>query len=156
MRLNVSTCYAMQIMLYLTRNRKSVSSSELSNKLMISQRYILQIAGKLRDGKLLGVKAGMSGGYSLNMQPSAISVYDVISLMEGDIGIPECVTNIPGCGEPCKTSNLLDTLSVMKDYLDTYLKSITFDSLADMNISGHLPDILGLVVTHIDEMKAKS
>jgi len=155
MQLNISTCYAMQIMLYLTRSKKTVSSAELSENLLISQRYIVHLAGKLRDGNLIGTKSGMNGGYNLGKLPSAISAYDVITLMEGDMSIPECVTIIPGCGEPCKNSNLLDTLNIMKEYLDTYLQTITFDKLADMNISGHISEILGLVIAHINEMKEK-
>ena len=50
MQLNASTCYAMQIVLYLARSKRIVSSTELSENLNISQRYILQFTGKLRDG----------------------------------------------------------------------------------------------------------
>jgi hypothetical protein len=78
---------------------------------------------------------------------------DYIKLMEGDMSIPECVDRLPGCDEPCKKTNLLDTLSIMKDYVDTYLKTITFDKLADTDISGSLSDILYMVLAHIEDMK---
>ena len=90
MRLNVSTCYGLQIILYLTRNKKVVSSTELSANLSISQRYIIQIAGKLRDGCLIVTHAGMCGGYTLGKDASDISVYDVFSLLEEGLLIPEC------------------------------------------------------------------
>jgi Rrf2 family protein len=156
MQLNVSTCYAMQIMVYLARSKLVVPSTELAENLKISQRYILQLTGKLRDGGLTRTRAGPSGGISLNMGVSQISAYDVITIMEGDMSIPKCVTQIPGCGEPCLNTNLFDTLSIMKEYLDTYLKTITLDKLADMNINGHLSDILELVINHIDEIRYKN
>ena len=95
----------------------------------------------------------MSGGYRLNKAPSKFSVYDVITLMEGDMSIPDCTELLPGSDKPCKNTNLLDTLNIMKDYLDTYLKAITFDKLADTDISGKLPEILDMVRGHIEEMK---
>ena len=149
MQLNVSTCYAMQIMLYLTRNKKIVSSTELAENLSISQRYILQIAGKLRDGGLIGTHAGMSGGYCLAKEASDISVYNVVVLLEGDIDIPACVT-------PCKHSALHDALSVLIEYLDTYFKTITFDKLAHMSFKGELSEILAMVGTHIVAMKQQN
>ena len=154
MKLNVLTCYAMQSILYMAKNKRVVPSSELSEKLHISQRYVFQIAAKLRDCGFIITHQGVNGGFALKKEASEISVYDVIMAMEGDMNIPKCIIASPGCGgEPCKNSSLLDTLCHMRDYLDTYLRSITFESLAEMDISGHLPDILRLVETHIDEMK---
>ena len=152
MQLNASTCYAMQILLYMARNRRVVSSSELSEKLHISQRYILQFTGKLRDGRLIHTRAGMNGGYTLGKEAAAISIFDVIMLMEGDMNIPDCLTPIPDCGAPCKSGNLFYALSHMRDYVDTFLKSISFQDLTDTNITGHLSEILGLVEMHIGDM----
>ena len=156
MQLNVSTCYAMQIILYLTRNKKVVSSTELAESLKISQRYIVHIAGKLREGGLINSNPGMSGGYTINQEKSPFSVFDVVTLMEGEISIPECIARLPGCGEPCKPANLHDALNVLKDYADTYFQTVTFDKLADMNSSGHLSDVIRLVETHVAAMKEQT
>ena len=121
MQLNISTCYAIQIMLYLTRNNRIVSSTELSENMHISQRYIIKISGKLRDDGLINARAGMSGGYIMSKDPSTVSIYDIVTLMEGDMSIPDCAELLPGSDLPCKNTNLLDTLNVMKDYLDTYI-----------------------------------
>jgi len=153
MKINVSTCYAIQMTLYLARNIRTVSSTELSEQLMISQRYIIQIAAKLRDNSIIKAHAGTGGGFSLAKESSTISVYDVIRIMEGGVCIPECVQHTPRCEMPCRSSNLLDTLTVMKEYLDTYLKTITFDMLADMGIKGQLSEIIWLVESHISTMK---
>jgi Rrf2 family protein len=153
MQLNASTCYAMQMMLYLTRNRRTVSAPELADTLHISPRYISQISSKLRDNDLISTHAGMSGGYCLNIEPNEISAYDIIKMMEGDMSIHECIEPKPDCGEPCMKSNLFDTLSIMKDYLETYLKTITFDKLANLDINGRLSEIFDMVHTHIDEIK---
>lgn len=155
MQLNVSTCYAMQVMLYLARSDKVVPSAELSKTLHISQRYILQIAAKLRDGGFISAHAGMSGGYALTKGASFVSAYDIIMLMEGDMSIPECAAPIDGCGAPCTKSDLFDALYTMKDYVDTFLQTVTFDKLAGMDFTGHLSDILSLVDAHISEIRLR-
>ena len=146
MQLNVSTCYGLQIILYLSRNKKVVSSTELSNNLHISQRYILQIVQKLRDGALVNAHAGMKGGYSLSKEESAISVYDIVALMEGASDIPFCI-------KPCHDANLHCALSAMSDYLDTYLKTLTFDKLTDMDTTGRLSEIIAIAETNMNALK---
>ena len=152
MQLNATTCYAMQIVLYLARNKRIVSSAELAESLKVSQRYTLKIAGLLRDGGLTDVQAGMRGGYSLTREASEISAYDVITLMEGEMSILECLTPNPDCGEACKNTHQLSALGIVKDYLDAFLKRLTFDKLADMGISEKLDGIIGLAESHIESI----
>jgi len=136
----------MQIILYLTRNKKIVSSTELSGSLHISKRYIIQIAGKLRDGCLIETHAGMSGGYTLGKEASAISVYDIFSLFEGDICIPQCVNQ-------CNNDSIHTALSTLKEYLDVYLKVLTLDQLADMDTYGRLSEVIRIAETQMVAIK---
>jgi Rrf2 family protein len=155
MQLNVSTCYAMQVLLHLIRNERVVSSAELSKSLNISQRYIIQIASRLRDAGFISVRAGKRGGYILNRDASSFSAYDIITLMEGDMNLPSYLTCMPNCMEVGNISGLRNTLSTMKDYVGAYLRTITFDKLTDIEIGGKLSDVLKLVETQIDEMRKK-
>ena len=155
MRLNTTTCHAMRITLYLVRNRRVVSSSELAETLKISLRYIFQITSKLRDGGFISTITGTSGGFVMSREASSISVFDVIELVEGEMTIPECLTGLPDCGEPCRNQNLLSSLGAMRDDLETYLKSIKFDALSDLDINGPLAEIVGMVGTHIGDMKQR-
>ena len=143
----------MQIMLYLARSDRIIAATELSENLQISQRYILQVEAKLRKGGFVDSHAGMKGGISLTKDISTFSAYDIMNLMEGDMKIPRCASPLPGCGEPCINPGILDTFSVMKDYFDAYLKSITFDKLAGMGLKGRLSEILDLAEEQIGEMK---
>lgn len=129
MHFNVSTCYGMQIILYLTRNKRTVSSAELSENLHISQRYIMQIARKLRNGHLIETHIGTSGGYKLNREASDITIFDVVVMLEGDTHIPECVRQ-------CSCDALYTALCKMKVHLDSYFKSLSFEQLAGMDTSG--------------------
>lgn len=138
MHFNISTCYGLQIVLYLAQNRKIVSSTELSECLNISQRYVIQIAKKLRDGQIIDSYAGMSGGYKLRLKASAISVYDIAVMFEGDIVIPKCINQ-------CDCEALQIVLYRAKEHLDDYFKSLSFDKLAEMSISGRATEILMIV-----------
>ena len=49
MQRNISTDYAIRIIVHMARHKKIVSSTALANSTSISKRYLLQIAAKLRD-----------------------------------------------------------------------------------------------------------
>ena len=84
MQFNSTTGYAIQMMIYLAKNmRRIVPSVELSEYITVSQRYLLQIAGKLRDGGFIGVNRGMAGGYHLLQDPSQLNIYDVYNTYGG-------------------------------------------------------------------------
>ena len=83
MQLNRSTDYAIQMLLYLAKAGKTVSSSKLAAAIGVSHRYLLQISAKLRAAGFIRAAHGPSGGLSLTKHPDEISLYDVIISMEG-------------------------------------------------------------------------
>ena len=83
MQLNRSTDYAIQMLVYLAKTRKTVSSSKLAAAIGVSHRYLLQISAKLRAAGFIRAAHGPSGGLSLTKHPDEISLYDVIISMEG-------------------------------------------------------------------------
>ena len=87
MQLNSSTDYAMQMLLYLTKAGKTVSSSKLAAAIGVSHRYLLQISAKLRAARLIRAAHGSSGGLVLIKHPDKISLYDVIISMEGIVQV---------------------------------------------------------------------
>ena len=83
MQLNRSTDYAIQMLLYLAKAGKTVSSSKLAAAIGVSHRYLLQISAKLRATGFIRAAHGSSGGLVLIKHPDKISLYDVIISMEG-------------------------------------------------------------------------
>jgi Rrf2 family protein len=61
--------------------------------------YLEQLAGPLRRGGLIEATRGAHGGYVLARSPEAITVLDVITLVEGEVAPVECVapTYETGC-----------------------------------------------------------
>ena len=94
MQLNRSTDYAIQMLVYLAKAGKIVSSSKLAAAIDVSHRYLLQISAKLRAAGFIRAAHGPSGGLTLDKAPEEISLYDVILGMEGIIKTGEI------CGVP--------------------------------------------------------
>ena len=87
MQLNRSTDYAIQILLYLAKAGKTVSSSRLAAAIGVSHRYLIQISAKLRAAGFIRAAHGPSGGLVLIKHPDKISLYDVIISMEGIVQV---------------------------------------------------------------------
>ena len=94
MQLNRSTDYAIQMLLYLAKAGKTVSSSKLAAAIGVSHRYLLQISAKLRAAGFIRAAYGSSGGLKLVKDPDEISLYDIILSMEGAVRTGEI------CGSP--------------------------------------------------------
>lgn len=65
MQLNRSTDYAIQMLLYLAKAGKTVSSPKLAAVIGVSHRYLLQISAKLRAAGFIRAAHGPSGGLIL-------------------------------------------------------------------------------------------
>ena len=135
MQLNRSTDYAIQMLLYLAKAGKTVSSSKLAAAIGVSHRYLLQISAKLRAAGFIRAVHGPSGGLALDKAPEEISLYDVILGMEGIIQTGEI------CGVPANEISE-EMLMLKNEYrkvdcmLERSLKEITFARImeADKNM----------------------
>jgi Rrf2 family protein len=71
---------------------KSVARSQ-----EISEKYLSQIVIDLKAAHLLVGFRGAHGGYTLARPPAEINVYDIVSVLEGDMTLVECVGNSAVC-----------------------------------------------------------
>ena len=119
MQLNRSTDYAIQMLVYLAKTRKTVSSSKLAAAIGVSHRYLLQISAKLRAAGFIRAAHGPSGGLKLDKAPEEISLYDIILSMEGAVRTGEI------CGSPAlEIEQEIDILERMYHSVDTMLKQL--------------------------------
>ena len=133
MQLNRSTDYAIQMLLYLAKARKTVSSSKLAAAIGVSYRYLLQISAKLRAAGFIRAAHGPSGGLALDKAPEEISLYDVILGMEGIIQTGEI------CGVPSDEVSQ-EMLMLKNEYrkvdcmLERSLKEITLARIMEADL----------------------
>ena len=133
MQLNRSTDYAIQMLVYLAKARKTVSSSKLAAAIGVSHRYLLQISAKLRAAGFIRAAHGPSGGLALDKAPEEISLYDVILGMEGIIKTGEI------CGVPSDEVSK-EMLMLKNEYrkvdcmLERSLKEITLARIMEADL----------------------
>lgn len=133
MQLNRSTDYAIQMLLYLAKAGKTVSSSKLAAAIGVSHRYLLQISAKLRAAGFIRAAHGSSGGLALDKAPEEISLYDVILGMEGIIKTGEI------CGVPSDEVSK-EMLMLKNEYrkvdcmLERVLKEITLARILEADL----------------------
>ena len=133
MQLNRSTDYAIQLLLYLAKAGKTVSSSKLAAAIGVSHRYLLQISAKLRAAGFIRAAHGPSGGLALDKAPEEISLYDVILGMEGIIKTGEI------CGVPSDEVSK-EMLMLKNEYrkvdcmLERVLKEITLARILEADL----------------------
>ena len=124
MQLNRSTDYAIQMLVYLAKEGKIVSSSKLAAATGVSHRYLLQISAKLRAAGFIRAVHGPSGGLKLVRNPDEINLYDIILSMEGAVRTGEI------CGRPAaeiaqEMLALGEEYRKMEKMLEKALKGIT-------------------------------
>ena len=103
-------------------------SSKLSAEIGISQRYLLQIGAKLRDAGFIKTAHGVSGGYELAKAAEEISLYDIITLMEGIAWTGENERNAIMEGAN-KFDALVSVYQTVETATKQHLRCITLDKL---------------------------
>lgn len=91
MQLNITTDYAIRLLLSLGKMGVKKAGPLIAKEMMIPPKYILKISSKLRAAKLIGSDSGSQGGYYLMKPLEEITLMDVLSVMESTIKINRCL-----------------------------------------------------------------
>lgn len=63
----------------------------------ISEKYLWQMINPLKAAGLITSVRGAKGGYTLAKPPSAITMKDIMSVLEGSLCLVDCVDNPAAC-----------------------------------------------------------
>jgi Rrf2 family protein len=128
--------YALKALLVLTEEygREALLISEIAEREKIPKRFLELILLELKNHGILRSKKGKGGGYALNKPPSAISVGQVLRLIEGTLAPLPCVskTSYERC-EECKDERTCGIRILMKDVRDSTARILDSTSLADVS-----------------------
>lgn len=144
MKLQITTDYAIRIMLFMTQQDGKVSTAETAAKeLGITYSYFNKIAYKIRTAGYLETIQGPSGGYFLAKNATDISLYDVVKVMEGDIRINRCLDDDGYCSRNATLICPVHTVfeGIQSQIIDT-LKSIKIRDLCAENQPHSLQELL--------------
>jgi len=124
--------YGMVLMNTLIKNKPSqLSAKQLADISCLPFPTVSKLLKQLCETKLVCSERGSQGGYRLSQEPSAISVADVISAIDGKIALTECAMAESRCSlsEQCE---LRENWQYINDRVHALLSTI---SLLDMQTS---------------------
>lgn len=130
MQLNLTTDYAIRIVLYLAMKGGIASSIEISKKMEIPQNAVLKIMRQLNSVGFTKTHIGIQGGYSLAKPAANITLLSIINTMESTTKINRCLEEDRFCSrfatENCPVRNFYCSL---QRELEEKLSSITVQTL---------------------------
>jgi Rrf2 family protein len=132
MKLSTRARYALRAMLAISRlseDGRPVSLDRVARKTHLSKRYLEQLAGSLRQARLLTSVAGRKGGYLLARPPQQIHIGQIIEAAIGPINIVACVRQ----PEVCLSSEWCDCRLIFAWANYRLLQSFNEHSLADLS-----------------------
>ena len=86
MKLSVKVDYACRVLAQIARlygTAELAHVETLAKAEAVPANFLAQILSELRDGGLITSRRGKQGGYALARPPEEISLYDIVTLVEG-------------------------------------------------------------------------
>jgi len=96
MKMQISTDYAIRILLYLHENRNEgevYTAMHISVATGITYAIFTKLINLLKKKGLVKAAQGKKGGYTLGLPANEISLYDVFLCIEGELQINRCLKN---------------------------------------------------------------
>lgn len=133
MRLQITTDYAIRIIIYLSKNGPElVTAKRISQDLGITYNYFNKVATRIRQAGFIETIQGPNGGYHLVKNPADITLYDIVETMEGPIIVNRCLEKDGFCsrrnGRPSDCT-VHPILCILQEEIVDKLKSVTFAQL---------------------------
>ncbi len=138
MRITTKVRYGLRALLEIatrSKDREPIPLSAISDSQEISRKYLEQLVGALRKANLVGSRKGVRGGYYLVREPSEISLWDVITSLEGRVPLVDCIPHPELCSRSafCTTRSIWELLDTR---LEEFWRGFTLQDLLD-----RLPEI---------------
>lgn len=130
MQLQMTTDYALRILVHLATEKRVVSSTDLAKQLSIPAKYVLRVGNKLRVSGFADTVTGVQGGYALGKNPEDISLHDVVVAIEGDIKINRGLeSERVGSQDTVPVCVVHEFFGNVQECLEAKLKSVTIATL---------------------------
>jgi len=132
MKISARSRYATRLLLDLAMHDDDspLRTTVLSESTGITVQFIEQIIRPLKKAGLITSRRGATGGHILARDPAAITVGEIVSIMEGGIRLTDCVDDGSICerSATCRTRRVWQRASRV---LEQELGSITLADLMD-------------------------
>jgi len=123
-----------------------ISIKSISARQGISEYYLEQLFAPLRKAQLIKSVRGAQGGYILNRIPMEITVLEIMDVLEGPVGISECLDN-EDCDkfEACATRVLWKKI---RDSINSVMAGVTLQDMLNDYKSKQSTPINGGIFLH--------
>ena len=130
MKMSTKGRYGMRVMMDLAKSygEGPVLVDEIAKSQGISGKYIHVLVKGLRTAGLILAVRGRSGGYALAKKPSAITLRDIVTAMEGRTAPVDCVADRKACPRSGRCA-ARDVWCDVAAAIDGVLSSLTLDHL---------------------------
>lgn len=130
MQLQITTDYAIRILLYLSKHKDDLPTAQtIAQAMGITYPFFVTIASKLKKKGLITGVQGRLGGYRLPRPAEQISLYDVYRAIEGELYINRCLYPDNYCSRNGVTEcEVHDFFVEVQDYL---VNTLTTKTIAD-------------------------
>lgn len=130
--------YAVRILLDLAEHADGalIPMKEVATRQGISLKYIERIMPALRNSGLIESTHGIGGGYRLAKPPETVTLWEILSLAEGNLAPVACLET---GAEPCGRAPICKTLPVWQGYYaltKDYFSNLTLADLLKQPESG--------------------
>ncbi len=99
MKITAKSRYALRVLLDIAMadNSEPRTIGEIAESQSISEKFISRIVVPLRRAGLLDSERGARGGLRLARQADAITLFEIVTAMEGAIGVVSCLRRPKSC-----------------------------------------------------------
>jgi len=98
LRVSKLTDYATVVMTCLAAGDGVMSAQALAERARLELPTVSKLLKQLAQAGLVASTRGINGGYRLARAPERITIADVVTAMEGPIGMTECSAHAGACG----------------------------------------------------------
>ena len=144
MRFQITTDYAIRMLLFMAQREGQVSTAETAAKeLGITYSYFNKVAHKIRTAGFLESVQGPGGGYCIAKNGANITLHDIVTVMEGDIRINRCLEEDGFCSRNAtQTCPVHKTFEALQNQIIDLLKSVRIGDLCDERQSGPIKEAI--------------
>lgn len=123
--------YSVRILLDLAEHRSGgyIPMKEVAARQEISLKYIERLMPALKAAGLIDSVHGAGGGYRLTREPEEYTLWEILTLAEGDLAPVSCLQRN---AVPCQRAAECRTLPVWQGYYDLTRSYFTGVTLADL------------------------
>lgn len=132
MRLNQASDFALRILMLLADREAAMTVDAVTNELNLVKSHVMKIVAKLARAGVLTSTRGRSGGISLARPIEAITIGEVVRVIEADFAVVECMRD----GKSnCVFSSNCKLRGVMNNATRAFLQVLDQQTLQSIKVS---------------------